>query len=87
MPRLLSSANGAVNNIPSRLSTALDALNWSGRSLAVLLGMNERTVRRWVSGAYEPPEPVLEWIEELARVSSGSSAAVRLPVIVSISSG
>lgn len=63
----------------TRLSTALDALNWSGRSLALLLGKNERTVRRWVSGDCDVPADVLAWVERLAdfhRVNPPPTACV-----------
>ena len=50
----------------TRLRTALDRLHWSGRSLAAILGHNERTVRRWIAGEYEAPDDVLAWVETLA---------------------
>lgn len=50
----------------ARLEAALDALRWSGRSLAAVLRLNERTVRRWAAGEYDPPPAVLAWLETLA---------------------
>ena len=47
----------------TRLRHALAALGWSQRDLARHLGYDDRTVRRWLSGAYEPAEGVLEWLE------------------------
>lgn len=49
-----------------RLRDALATLHWSGRSLAAILRTDERKVRRWASGAYEPPEAVVAWLEALA---------------------
>lgn len=46
-----------------RLRHALTTLGWSQRDLARHLGYDDRTVRRWLSGAYEPAEGVLEWLE------------------------
>jgi ribosome-binding protein aMBF1 (putative translation factor) len=50
----------------ARLRAALDHLHWSCRSLAAILGRDERRVRRWAAGDYEPPEDVLAWLERLA---------------------
>ena len=50
----------------TRLRAALTTLTWSGRSLARLIGENERKVRRWASGDYEPPDQLLVWLEILA---------------------
>lgn len=49
-----------------RLRAALDALHWSGRGLAAILGEDERKVRRWAAGAYEPPADLLRWLENMA---------------------
>jgi len=37
------------------------------RELAEALGVNERTMRRWVAGDTSPPESVLEDLKALAR--------------------
>ena len=50
----------------ARLRAALTTLNWSGRSLARIIGEDERKVRRWASGDYEPPDQLLVWLETLA---------------------
>jgi hypothetical protein len=50
----------------SRLRAALASLHWSQRGLALLLGKDERQVRRWASGAYTVPADVLAWVEVLA---------------------
>lgn len=49
-----------------RLRSALATLHWPGRTLAALLRKDEKQVRRWLSGAYAPPEQLLAWLEELA---------------------
>lgn len=50
----------------TRLRAALTSLHWSQRGLAAILRQDERQVRRWLSGDYEPPEAVLVWLEKLA---------------------
>jgi ribosome-binding protein aMBF1 (putative translation factor) len=61
----------------TRLRTALDRLHWSGRSLAAILGEDERKVRRWAAGAYDPPEIVLAWLERLAAFHDANPAPRR----------
>jgi DNA-binding transcriptional regulator YiaG len=62
-----------------RLRAALDRLHWSGRSLAAILGRDERAVRRWATGAYEPPADALAWLSGLPRFTphppAGAGAA------------
>ena len=48
---------------PTRLREILDALHWSQRDLADLLGCNERLVRRWAAGQANVPTTVAAWIE------------------------
>lgn len=50
----------------TRLHAALTALRWSGRSLAIHIGLNERTVRRWHAGTSPLPPNILQWLERLA---------------------
>jgi len=50
-----------------RLSAALHTIGWGPQTLANQWGANERTVRRWLSGQNEPSEPLLLWLEGLAR--------------------
>lgn len=49
----------------ARFRAALRALRWSQASLAPLLGCHPRTVQGWASVG--PPEPVLAWVEAMAR--------------------
>jgi ribosome-binding protein aMBF1 (putative translation factor) len=49
-----------------RIRAALATLHWTGRGLAAVLQRDERQVRRWTSGAYEPPVELLAWLEKLA---------------------
>lgn len=51
---------------PERFRESLALLHWSQRGLSDILGMDERQVRRWASGA-TIPEPISEWLEKLAR--------------------
>jgi transcriptional regulator with XRE-family HTH domain len=53
---------------PARLRECLEILDWSQRSLALRLDVNERQVRRWASGSGRMPQPVADWLEFLARV-------------------
>jgi hypothetical protein len=49
-----------------RLSMALRTLHWGPQVLTDLLAINERTIRRWLSGQNDPPPALLEWLELLA---------------------
>lgn len=51
---------------PSRLSRALRTIRWTPSDLGRAVNVNERTVRRWLDGSFEPPAPVLAWLEDLA---------------------
>jgi hypothetical protein len=50
-----------------RFRACLDALSWSGRGLADLLGVDERQVRRWAGGQYAIPDSIAAWLDTLAR--------------------
>lgn len=50
----------------ARLSAALHTLHWGPTALAEELDVNERTVRRWLSGQNEAPAAVVRWLERLA---------------------
>lgn len=50
----------------SRLQAALKTLRWSNCDLAAELRRDEKQVRRWLGGTYEPPQVVLDWLEALA---------------------
>jgi hypothetical protein len=56
-----------------RLRAALDRLHWSG---AAILNEDERRVRRWAAGVYDPPENVLVWLERLAAFHEANPAPV-----------
>ena len=49
-----------------RFRACLDALSWTGRGLAALLGVDERQVRRWAAGDYAVPPAIADWLERLA---------------------
>ncbi len=59
----------------TRLRHALDILHWSSVALAGELGVNERTVRRWMNGQNAAPVGLVGWLEDLA----GYHAAHRWP--------
>jgi transcriptional regulator with XRE-family HTH domain len=50
------------NNLPTILAT----IGWSQTELARRLGVNERTVRRWMAGDGVPPPAVLAWMGDVA---------------------
>lgn len=52
----------------TRMSAALGLLRWTASDVSLLCRVNERTVRRWLAGTYEPPQAVLDWLEALAAV-------------------
>jgi hypothetical protein len=49
------------------LLLALSTLRWGPRTLAELLLVNERTVRRWIAGTAVCPDAIVAWLEDLAR--------------------
>lgn len=51
---------------PDRLRLALATIRWSQRTLAAALRRDEKQVRRWLEGAYQPPDDVLAWLDTLA---------------------
>ena len=53
---------------PTRLRECLDALGWSQRGLADILGLHETRVRRMARGLLPVPPEVAEWLETLAAV-------------------
>lgn len=44
----------------------LARIGWSQTELADRLGVNSRTVRRWVSGQNETPPDVVAWLQTVA---------------------
>jgi hypothetical protein len=51
---------------PAELSASLDAINWRPATLAEVLGVNERSVRRWLAGDAAVSDPVAAWLRDLA---------------------
>ena len=49
-----------------RFSVALNTLHWGPSTLGAMAHVDERTVRRWLKGDYDPPERILAWLEDLA---------------------
>lgn len=49
-----------------RLSAALTILRWGPSDVAAQCHVNERTVRRWLSGQNDPPEWLVIWVEARA---------------------
>lgn len=62
----------------TRLRAALQACHWSVRHVAPLIQWDERSIRHWLSGRYEPPADVLAWIERLAAVHSANPPPARI---------
>lgn len=60
---------------PAALRTALEALGWSQRGLAALLGLDSRQVRRWASGEAAVPCDVASWLEAVVRELAGPRRA------------
>jgi len=58
----------------TRLAAALKALHWSNVALAAELRRDEKQVRRWLSGSYDPPMAVLDWLERLAECHRANPA-------------
>ena len=50
----------------TELVTALDALGWSNRHLARLLGCDHKLTERWLDGTAAIPPSVLSWVRRLA---------------------
>ena len=48
---------------PARLRECLQALSWSQRGLARLLGRSETSVRQWTRGTVAVPAEVARWLE------------------------
>ena len=49
-----------------RVSTALATLRWGPATLARAIGVNVRTVQRWINGQNPPLMPIVEWLDRLA---------------------
>ena len=52
----------------TRLRECLEAMGWSQRGLAEMLGLHETRVRRWARGLGDVPPEVAAWLETLAAV-------------------
>lgn len=50
---------------PATLRACLASLRWTQRGLAAALGVQERQVRRWATGARVPPA-VADWLARAA---------------------
>ena len=50
---------------PRRFLACLDALCWSQRGVAALLGRDDRLIRRWAAGRAAVPADVAAWLETL----------------------
>lgn len=48
------------------LRAALEAMHWSQRELSVIIGCNDRLIRRWATGQAKIPEVIAEWLATLA---------------------
>jgi transcriptional regulator with XRE-family HTH domain len=50
---------------PPEFRLCLDLLSWSQRDLARMLGLDDRSVRRWSSGQNEIPGDIADWLATL----------------------
>ena len=50
---------------PTEFRECLDALHWTQRGLARILGRPEGTVRQWARGAVRIPPDVAAWLDAL----------------------
>jgi transcriptional regulator with XRE-family HTH domain len=51
---------------PARFRECVNVLQWSQRQLADCIGVNDRLVRRWASGATVIPDHIEGWLERVA---------------------
>jgi lambda repressor-like predicted transcriptional regulator len=51
---------------PARLSACLYTIHWTPAALSRAARVSERTVHRWLSGAYPVPERLASWLETLS---------------------
>lgn len=49
-----------------------EAVGWSIQHTADRLGVNERTIRRWDSGQFDPPDVVIAWLGKIAAFIEGN---------------
>ena len=76
LPELVDAAMG-FSDSTGRLRAALSAARWTAADLAREAMVDERTVRRWVAGAYQPPERIVLWAEGLATFIAAHPIPVR----------
>lgn len=50
---------------PTRFRECLNALHWTQRKLARILGQPEGLVRQWARGSRPIPQDVAEWLQKL----------------------
>jgi transcriptional regulator with XRE-family HTH domain len=50
---------------PDRFRECVDVLQWSQRQLAEVIGVDDRTVRRWAAGATPIPGRVAKWLDRI----------------------
>ena len=62
---------------PDRLRECLVLLRWSQRGLAEALGLDERQVRRWATGAASVPDSVAAWLERRATAAAADPPPLR----------
>lgn len=60
---------------PTQYRATIEALGLSLTGAAQLLGVNERTCRRWADGEYDVPEPVAMLLRLLIAAKSGRCQA------------
>ncbi len=61
----------------ARLAECLEQIHWSARQLARMIGVDERQIRRWLSGRGTVPGSVARWLDGLARYHEAHPAPQR----------
>ena len=63
---------------PTEFRECLDALHWTRRGLARILGRPEGTVRQWARGAVRIPPDVVIWLDALTAAHLANPPPKRL---------
>lgn len=63
----------SISDPNNRLAVLCDAMDWSRRTLAAILGEHYTTVTRWFTGETVTPPLVMEWMERIAAPALAAS--------------
>ena len=62
---------------PDRLRACLSAIGWSQNTLAAILRMGTRDVRRWAQGATPIPRHIAGWLDRVGRYHMRNPPPIR----------